>query len=336
MSKRYVGIDVHKKLCVFTELNAVGNVTGKGSFRNDIVGVSDFTNKLHRGMHLVLEPVLNYLWLLDQFELYAGSVHVATPYKVRIIAESKCKTDSYDSRMLAELLRTNFLPESWVPPKELRSLRTIIRQRYHLVKTMVGFKNRVRYLLFTHGIRLRMSDISCLKAKEAISGLCLPDATSSSIVQCLEIIEELKGSIKELDNRVEEASEGVGVIVLLKTIPGMGRIWSATIYAEIGDIRRFGSRKALASYTGLVPSVRSSGESCYRGGITHLGSKPLRHALVEVAIRASRQVPSLNRMYNRVLYRSNVQKARVAVARKLAVIIYAMLRNNEPFRLESA
>jgi len=336
MSKRFVGIDVHKKLCVFTELDGVGNVIGKGSFRNEIVEVSDFANKLHGGVHLVLEPVLNYLWLLDQFEPYAGSVHVATPYKVRVIAESKCKTDSYDSRVLADLLRTNFLPESWVPPKELRSLRTTVRQRYHLVKTMVGFKNRVRYLLFTQGVHLRVSDISCVKAGEAISGLCLPDATRRSIVQCLETIEVLKGSIKELDDRLEEGSEGVVEIELLKTIPGIGQIWSVTIYAEVGDISRFSSRKAFASYTGLVPSVRCSGESCYRGGITRLGSKALRHALVEVAIRAIGEVPSLNRMYNRVLYRSNVQKARVAVARKLAVIIYAMLTKNEPFRLELA
>ena len=109
-----------------------------------------------------------------------------------------------------------------------------------------------------------------------------------------------------------------------------------TIYAEIGDIRRFRSRKSFSSFTGLVPSVRCSGDSCHHGGITHLGSKPLRHALVEAAITAIREVPSLNRMYHRVLYRSNVQKARVAVARKLAVIIYAMLKNNEPFRRESA
>ncbi|HUV31699.1 MAG TPA: transposase [Acidobacteriota bacterium] len=93
---------------------------------------------------------------------------------------------------------------------------------------------------------------------------------------------------------------------------------------------------ALASYTGLTPIVRSSGESVWTGGITRLGYRALRHALVEASINAVRKSPELNRMLCRILYRSNVQKAQVAVARKLAVIIYAMLRRSEPFRLETA
>ena len=113
MLDRYVGIDVHKKLCVYTELDSGGNVMRRGKFGNNLREVSDFASLVGAGGHVVLEPVLNYEWLLDQIEPYAKSVHVAAPYKVRIIAESKNKTDKYDSRMLAELLRTNFLPESF-------------------------------------------------------------------------------------------------------------------------------------------------------------------------------------------------------------------------------
>lgn len=334
MSKHYVGIDVHKKLCVYTELDAGGNIVRQGSFGNNLQEVSDFSSYLTPRTHLVLEPVLNYLWLLDEFEAYAGSVHVATPHKVRVIAESKCKTDKYDSRMLAELLRTNFLPESWIPPPGLRLLRGAVRQRYHLVGTMVSFKNRIRYLLMEQGVKLRVSDISSLRAQGQISRLCLPEVTLISIRQCQDAIAGLKVSIKELDDRLEAVIDGIEMISLLSTIPGIGRIWSVTIYAEVGDIRRFRSRKAFASYTGLIPSIRASGESVHYGGITRHGSKPLRHALVEAGIHAARRSPSLRRLYDRVLYRGNVQKARVAVARKLSVIIYAMLKNGEVFRVE--
>jgi len=106
--------------------------------------------------------------------------------------------------------------------------------------------------------------------------------------------------------------------------------------AEIGDINRFKSSKALANYSGLIPSVRASGDSVRVGGITKLGSRPLRHALVEASINVIRKSRALNRLFNRVLYRGNVQKARVAVARKLAVIIYAMLKHREPFRAQIA
>lgn len=118
MSKTYLGIDVPKRHCVFTEIDLGGAVLRRGRFENSFEGVSDFIRSLSPRVELVLEPVLNYLWLLDQIEPYVGSVHVATPHKVRIIAESKSKTDKYDSQMLAELLRINFLPESWAPPYE--------------------------------------------------------------------------------------------------------------------------------------------------------------------------------------------------------------------------
>ena len=336
MSKSYLGIDVHKRWCVFTEIDSTGKVIRQSRFRNTFEEVSTFASSLTSRVHLVLEPVLNYLWLLDQFEPYSGSVHVATPYKVRVIAESKSKTDKYDSRMLAELLRTNFLPESWVPPAEIRLLRGLIRQRYHLVKTVVMNKNRIRHLLFQHGIDLKVFNISSPKARLEIRKLCLPDVTRQTIDQCLKIIAMLDDQVVEIDKRIRERVKDNPTVELLHTIPGVGKLRSAVIYAEVGDVTRFHSAKALASYTGLTPTVRSSGESVWTGGITRLGSRPLRHALVEASINAVRKSPELNRMFCRILYRSNVQKARVAIARKLAVIIYAMLSRNEPFNSEAA
>ena len=336
MSESYLGIDVHKKWCVFTEIDSKGKVLRRGRFGNTFEEVSTFAGSLSPKIHLVLEPVLNYLWLLDQMEPYAGSVHVATPFKVRVIAESKCKTDRYDSRMLAELLRTNFLPESWVPPLEIRRLRGLIRQRYHLVKSVVMNKNRIRHLLFQHGISLPVFNIASSKARVAMRGLFVPEVTRQTIDQCLKIITILDDLVIEVNKQIWRCVQGNPTVELLQTIPGVGRLRSATIYAEVGDITRFRSAKSLASYTGLVPTVRSSGDSVWTGGITRLGSRPLRHALVEASINAIRESPALRRMYYRILYRGNVQKARVAVARKLAVIIYAMLKRQEPFRMQAA
>jgi transposase len=183
---------------------------------------------------------------------------------------------------------------------------------------------------------LQVFDVSSPKARNQIDRLCSCETTKKSIEQCLDVITSLKSSIAEIDRQLLELSRGIKSVELLQTIPGIGSVRSATIYAEIGDVNRFKSSKALASYTGLIPSVRASGESVRVGGITKLGSRPLRHALVEASIDVIRRSPALNRLFNRVLYRGNVQKARVAVARKLAVIIYAMLKHNEPFRVQIA
>lgn len=336
MSTSYVGIDVHKKRCVYHELDAVGNVIRRGWFGNNLAEISDFGSSLTGNEEIVVEPVLNYLWLLDQLEGQVGSVHVATPHKVRVIAEAKCKTDRYDSRILAELLRTNFLPESYIAPGPIRELRLLVRRRYWLVQMVVMMKNRVRYLLFLEGVDLRVSDVGSSRALREIRRLCLSEDVRAAILELLSMIGLVSPRIKELEKELERRSQGIKEIALLRSIPGIGLIWAATIYAEIGDIKRFHSGKAFASYTGLVPRVRSSGERTHLGDITRTGSRPLRSALVEASPMVIKRSPSLRRLYARVNYRSNWQKAKVAVARKLALIVYAMLKNQKPFAPDMA
>ncbi len=89
MSESYLGIDVHNKVCVFSEIDSKGKIVSRGRFNNSLEEVSGFAATLSPKVHLVPEPVLNYLWLPDQFEPYVGSVHVAVPPKVRVITESK-------------------------------------------------------------------------------------------------------------------------------------------------------------------------------------------------------------------------------------------------------
>jgi transposase len=333
MSGRFVGVDLHKRFCVYAELDMDGNVISRGRFGNNIKEVSDFASRLSPGTKLTVEPLLNYLWFLDQVKPYVDSVHPANPYKVRVIAEAKTKTDKYDSLMLAELLRTNFLPESYYIPKDIRWLRDIIRQRSHLVRSRTQYKNRIRHLLFLNGSRIKATDVSLPKAINEIKKLYLPDTTRQSIEQCLTIIKVLDIEIKTLTNQILKSSQDVEDVRLLETIPGIGSLLATTIYAEIVDINRFRSGKAFASFTGLVPIVRATGDSIYIGGITKVGSRPLRCALVEAAIRALYKSAALSRLFFRVLNRSNSQKARVAVAHKLALIIYVMLKKGEIFRI---
>ena len=331
MTKTYLGIDIHKTWCVYSELDTKGNLIRRGRFGNNLGEISDFGSHLTGREEIVVEPVLNYLWLLDQLEDGVMKVHVATPHKVRVIAESKCKTDKYDSCILAELLRTDFLPESYIAPQFIRTLRLLIRRRYWLVQMITRMKNRIRYLLFLEGIDLKVSAIASDKAVREIKKLLLSAHIREAIDDLLAVIYFLTPRVKALEEEIANQSQGVKEIGLLCTIPGIATIRAATIYAEIGDINRFTSRKAFASYTGLVPAVRSSGEKTHLGGITGMGSHPLRWALVEAASVAAKRTPSLRRLYARVNYRSNWQTAKVAVARKMALIIYAMLKKQKPF-----
>jgi len=332
MSARFIGVDLHKRFCVFTELDIEGNILRRGKFGNNLGEISNFISTLKPNTKLTVEPVLNYLWFLDQVEPYVESVHPAHPQKVRIIAEAKNKTDKYDSHMLAELLRTNFLPESYYVPQEIRKLRDLVRQRSHLVSARTSFKCRIRHLLLLNGSKITAADVSSPKAKKQLKSLCLTDTIIKSVYQCLSIIKELDKTIEALNTELEKNCPDNEDIALLDTIPGIGIIRATIIYAEIGDISRFRSKKAFCSYTGLVPIVRESGEKRYTGSITKAGSRALRTALIEAAINASVKSRHLYRLHKRLEYRGNKFKARTAVAHRLAAIIYVMLKKREPFR----
>ncbi len=332
MSASFMGIDLHKRTCYFTEIDSEGKVLRRGRFGNNIEEVSAFAGTLSSEVGLVVEPVLNYLWFLDLVAPYVGSVHPANPSRVRLIAEARTKCDRYDALMLAELLRTNFLPVSYYVPREIRDLRDLIRQRGQLVSLRVTLKNRIRHLLFLNGSSVSAADISSAKAHREIGRLALPPVIGELIGQCLGTIGYLNGQIWELEEKLTASNKGEKERALLETIPGIGRLSAIIIYAESGDIGRFKSGRAFASYCGLVPRVHSSGDKTYLGPITKTGSTTLRRVFVEAAIAASRKSEGLSRLFQRVLYRSNVQKARVAVAHKLAQIAYAITTKGERFK----
>jgi transposase len=117
----------------------------------------------------------------------------------------------------------------------------------------------------------------------------------------------------------------------LVSVPGIGPYSALVVLAEIGDIRRFASKRQLYSYAGLVPRVRDSGERRRRGKITRSGSPRLRWIMVEAAMNAVRTSPAARRYFERLRQRKHAQVARVALARKLLGAIYAVLHDGVCF-----
>ena len=123
---------------------------------------------------------------------------------------------------------------------------------------------------------------------------------------------------------------------LLQTMPGIGMITALTILAELGSLKRFKSRAAVANYAGLVPVIRDSNTKHYSGGITHRGSSHLRAVLTEAAWMAVSRVPTYDALFRRVAERGGKQTAIVAVARRMLEDSWVMLKKDEAFRFVSA
>jgi transposase len=274
---------------------------------------------------IAIEPVCGWRWVTKQLTEAGLEVHIANPGKVRLIAESKQKTDFNDARTLADLLRAGMLPESYRVADEIYDLRVIVRERHFLISKRTDVKNRIHGIVTTQGVHLvRGGNPISKKGKKWVE-----ENDDEILKELHKVIEELNVHIDMLTEKLEKTAKGLPQAKLLMTMPGVGTITAITVVAEVCDFSRFEKAEKLASFAGLVPKQRSSGEKVRLGGITHTGSKYLRTAMVETAMRIRPgYAPELQRFVDIIKISSGPKRARVALARKMLTIMWTMVRKN--------
>ena len=287
----------------------------------------------YEGSEAVLEATSNYYTIYDRLSEYLD-VTVANPLELSWIAESSQKTDEIDAEKLAELQRADIVPESYVPPEEIRSLRALTRGREHLVEERTKWKNEVHALLDQHGVEYDKK-LFTDSGREFLAELTLADPGDILLETYLDTIDELTEKIESLRTEIETRAREVPEVELLQTIPGVGALTALQVYAEIGEVERFDRAPELVSYAGLDPSVRESADSRTEGSISKQGNKYLRTAVVQGAWRGVHQGNDqyLGRFYRRLRHQKNKPEkvARVATGRKLLVSIFHMLTREEEY-----
>ena len=280
-----------------------------------------------KNVKVAIEASTNYSYIVDALAKEGYEVLVAHPLRTRAIADAKIKSDKIDAKILADLTRGNLLPTSWIPPKEIRELRDLVRQRIFLVKQKTKIKNKIHAELIKRGIEYKRN-IFTKAGREWLHSLKIP-----AIETYLSIMEKLEEEIKKMDKRLKEEEKKFKETELLKSIPGVSTFSALVILAEIGDVNRFPDEKKIFSYAGLVPSIHKSGDKVYYGHITKQGSKYLRWILVECARIHVRKCDSKITEFYRKLKRKGKHEnvAIIGAARKLLQTIYYMLKKGESF-----
>lgn len=148
----YVGLDVHKEFCQACVIDPSGRVLSNEKFSSTQKELDGFLRRF-KNAKFVLESTGIWEFIYEGIEKRGFEVVVAHPLKVRAIAEAKVKTDKVDAETLAQLLRADLIPRSWVPSKDMRDLRQLVRQRAYLVQRATGFKNRISAELLRRGVR---------------------------------------------------------------------------------------------------------------------------------------------------------------------------------------
>jgi transposase len=280
---------------------------------------------------VVLEPLENSYWFVGQLKAFAGSVHLANPGKVRLIAASRLKNDRIDARILADLLRVGYLPEVYIPEERIQQWRCLVSHRIRLVRDRTRLKNRILGLLNREGCRITASDPFGKKGRAQLDSLELSEPIRRMVDSNLVVSDLLLSEISVLDREIEQVGEADAIIGYLRSIDGVGYFTALAIRAVVGDMRRFRSPKAFAAYTGLIPGYRQSGSVVHNGPITKQGSPTLRWVLIQAVPHAVRRSDYLRRLYGRLVHRSSVAEARVAVAHALARIIYHVWTEARPY-----
>lgn len=329
----YLGIDLHLKRTYMVLMDSTGKVLDERRVRN--LDIQEYLKgNVPRNTYAVLEATRNWAFLYDLLTVHVERVELAHPKELKAIASAAVKTDQIDAKVLANLARMNFLPTSYAAPAEIRDLRLYTRHREWLVRQRTQAKNRIHAVLASYN---RVSPVGDLFGEDGRSYLAetleaMRPAAQRVVMDNLQVVDQLSSQIEALEADLQLSKDQRRIVKILKTMPGVGSITAIIILAEIGDIRRFNSPKALCHWAGLTPKVRQSDLVVRHGRITKQGSPYLRAAMTRAATSASRFSPKWYRVHAKMLPRCGKTGAKVAVARRLLTVVYYMLKREQPYQ----
>lgn len=327
----HIGVDLHQRFCYMTALDATGRCLKSGAVPNEAEPLCQWLRSLPLPREVAVEACSFWPAFQSAIEAEVSAIHLVHPQRVKAIAAAKLKNDRVDSATLAHLLRCGLLPEAWRADGETRERRQRVRLRIALGQHRAAMKNQVHAILHQQGQRAAVSDVFGKKGQQWLKQVTVSPAAREALDVYGELIGEMTRHMGGQERRLRALARADQRAQWLATIPGIGPYSAMIVLAEIGEIRRFGTAKALFSYAGLVPWVRESAGHGHRGPISRCGSPRLRWVMVEAAHTALRCSPAARRYFERLRRRKHPHVARVALARKLLGAVFALLRDGVCF-----
>ena len=258
-------------------------------------------------------------------ELWSGDASVIHTKRVR-----KQKTDREDARLILQLLLEDRFPQIWVPSWENRDLRQLLWHRHRMVQARTRIMNQLQAVAINEGLRCKKR-LWRESGREQLEAFRLAPWASRRREDLLKLLDGLNPTIAELTQAIEREVEKCPAAQRLRTHPGVGPLTALAFVLIIGKADRFECGKQIASYLGLVPLEDSSGSRRRLGHITKQGNSLLRFLLVEAAQVTARSLPEWRSQYVHLTMRRGRKIAKVAMARKLAVRMYWMMRKEWDF-----
>ena len=327
----FVGLDVHKNSVVATVLDRSGKKLDQTTLGSSDPELVAYLGSIPGSKHIALEACVVWEHVYDAAASTGAQVILAHPKKTRLIAEAAIKTDKYDSRALAELMRLNAIAPAFAPPMEIRLLRQMVRDRRYYKELQTSVKNHTYSFLLRRGIPYKVGLLNLPRRRERLRELKIP-----GVDRGLDMVKNLAATCKELDRDIQRVFEASKEAQLLETIPGIGVLSAVTLVAEICPIDRFATVERFCSYVGLVPSTRQSGDHEVHGHLMKDANRLAGTVLVEATFtnRKVEKRGDVAKLARRVGRKRGKIVGNVAGAHKLAKIVYAVLKRGTPYTPE--
>jgi transposase len=331
---RSIGLDVHKDFAEVAEVMPGGGVQRVGRVRTTPESLRAFAERLGPDDQVVLEATINTFAIAKLLAEHAGRVVVSNPVRTRAIADAKIKTDKVDASVLAQLLAADYLPSVWQPDETTQMLRRLVARRARLVRQRTRLKNQVHAALHRNLISgCPATDLFGKRGRSWLKQIPLPADERDALESNLRVLDVLGEELAQADAACARAAASRSDVRRLMTIPGLDFAAALALVAAIGDVHRFGSPQQLVSYLGLDPRVRQSGNRPAQTGlhITKVGRAHARGMLTEAAWSVARTPGPLRAFFGRIRARRGPQIAVVALARKLAVLVWHLITREQDY-----
>lgn len=327
----YVGIDVHKVHTQICVQDADGGVLMEVRVRSLRETLTITLGDRPRAK-VLLESSGSSEWVAQLLEELGHEVIVADPSYVLMYgtASRRVKTDARDARALADACRLGAYRIAHRTSAEQRRTRRRLVTRDTLIKTRTRVLTMCQGVLRQYGIDVPTGAAETFERR--LGKTDLPAEIREDFVPALKALVAINEAIGECEETLEELANKNEAARRLQTLPGVGPITALGFVSRIDNPGRFKTANQVGSYFGLVPSENSSGERKLRGRITKTGDKYVRTLMIQLAIRMIRLKPPaatpLWTWAQRIEARRGRNIARVALARRLTRILFAMLKSN--------
>ncbi len=289
---------------------------------------------------VILETCAESFAIAEQARTAGHEVRVvpATLVKSLGVGQRRIKNDRRDAQVLSEVSSRIDLPSVHIKTEHSRDLIALVSMRNSLVHARTQLINSVRGWLRARLLRIQRGGTETFAARARELLLSQPEGMPVFVERQLVTIEELCKQIRAATREVDELAENDEVCRRLMTVPGVGSVTATRYVATLEDVTRFSSAHQVESYLGLTPSERSSSDSERRGSITKAGSPVMRWLLTQAAWTLWRSQPETPMVLwaKHIAERRGRRIAVVALARKLAGVMYAMWRDGSTYHAGEA